>query len=166
MFVLFSTAYPCILDVNAKTCAFGIPSVSAWRAVAVAVTDPNFPVPTSSGIFAIIFAVFGSFMVIVRDYVWVGKLAWVRAYHPNMMCIALAFVLPQTVYGTAELMGAILAYVWAKKNPKSFDVLGYAIAAGLIAGEGIGGVINAIFQVAGIAGDKYGSQIACPGDSC
>lgn len=32
---------------------------------------------------------------------------------------------------------------------------------------GIGGVINAIFQVAGIAGpDPYGTQIACPANSC
>lgn len=37
----------------------------------------------------------------------------------------------------------------------------------LIAGEGIGGVINAVFQIAGIAGpDPYGTNIACPGDPC
>jgi uncharacterized oligopeptide transporter (OPT) family protein len=84
-----------------------------------------------------------------------------------MMCIGLAFTVPQTVYGTAMLIGAIIAAVWARKNPKSFDVYGFAIAAGFIAGEGIGGVINAIFQVAGIAGpDPYGTQIACPGESC
>lgn len=63
------------------------------------------------------------------------------------MCIGLAFTLPQTYYGTAMLIGAIPSYYWAKRNPKSFDILGYAVAAGLIAGEGIGGVINAIFQV-------------------
>jgi uncharacterized oligopeptide transporter (OPT) family protein len=44
---------------------------------------------------------------------------------------------------------------------------GFAVAAGLIAGEGIGGVVNAIFQIAGIAGpDPYGTQIACPVNSC
>ena len=79
-----------------------------------------------------------------------------------MMCIGLAFVLPQTVYGTAMVIGSVWATVWAKRNPKTFDIYGYAIAAGLIAGEGIGGVINAIFQVAGISGDKYGSNVACP----
>jgi hypothetical protein len=53
-------------------------------------------------------------MVLLRHYVWVGKRAWIRTCkyqtfdfvcysvltmtldHPNMMCIALAFVLPQT----------------------------------------------------------------------
>jgi len=105
-------------------------------------------------------------MVLIRHYVWVGKLEWVRVYHPNMMCIALAFVLPQTYYGLAMIMGAVPSYFWAKRWPKNFDVFGYAIAAGLIAGEGIGGVINAIFQVAGISGDMYGTNIACPGDAC
>ncbi|OCK81683.1 oligopeptide transporter [Lepidopterella palustris CBS 459.81] len=166
MFQLFTTAYPCIIDVNADTCAFSAPSVAAWRAVAVAVTDPTFPIPTSSGIFAVVFACFGSMMVLIRHYVWVGKLEWVKAYHPNMMCIGLAFVLPQTVYGTAMVIGSTWAHVWMKKNPRTFDVFGYAVAAGLIAGEGIGGVINAIFQVAGISGDKYGTNIACPQNSC
>jgi uncharacterized oligopeptide transporter (OPT) family protein len=62
------------------------------------------------------------------------------------------------------VIGATWASVWARKNPRAFDILGYAIAAGLIAGEGIGGVINAILQIANVAGDKKGTQIGCPGD--
>jgi len=168
LFVLFSTAYPCIINIDATgKCPFVAPSVSAWRAVAVAMTQKDFPVPLSSGIFAIVISIFGGVMVLVRHYAYRGRYEWLRAYHPNMMCIGLAFTVPQTVYGTAMLIGAIIAAVWARKNPKSFDVYGFAIAAGFIAGEGIGGVINAIFQVAGIAGpDPYGTQIACPGESC
>jgi uncharacterized oligopeptide transporter (OPT) family protein len=162
MFQLFATAYPCIIDIEAETCAFAIPSVSAWRATAVAVTDPTFPIPTSSGIFAIVFSIFGSFMVVVRHYVWVGRLEWMKKYHPNMMCIGLAFVLAQTQYGTAMTIGATAAAIWQRKNPEHFDIYGYAVAAGLIAGEGIGGVINAVFQIAGISGSVYGSNVACP----
>jgi len=65
------------------------------------------------------------------------------------------------------VIGAVPAYFWAKKNPKSFEIYGFAVAGGLIAGEGIGGVINAVFQIAGIAGpDPYGTNIACPADAC
>ena len=79
----------------------------------------------------------------------------------------MAFLLPQTVYGTAMVIGAVPAFFWMKRNAKHFDIYGYAVAAGLIAGEGIGGVINAIFEVAGIAGpNPYGTQIACPAESC
>lgn len=49
-----------------------------------------------------------------------------------------------------------------KKNPASFDMFGYAIAAGLIAGEGIGGVVNAVLQILKVAGDRYGTTIGCP----
>jgi len=106
-------------------------------------------------------------MVIVRHYAYNGKFAKYRIYHPNMMCIGLAFTMVQTYYGTAMCIGAIPAYFWAKRNPKSFDIYGYAIAAGLIAGEGIGGVINAVFQIAGIAGpDPYGTTAGCPGGAC
>ena len=87
--------YPCVITKD-EHCPFSYPSVAAWNAVAVAVTDPTLPIPLSSGIFAIVFAIIGSIMVFIRHYVWVGRLEWVRAYHPNMMCVALAFVLPQT----------------------------------------------------------------------
>jgi uncharacterized oligopeptide transporter (OPT) family protein len=95
MFRLFMKAYPCIINMDDE-CPFTYPSVAAWRAVAIAVTDPTFPIPPSSGYFSIAFAAFGSFMVLLKHYAWRGKLDWVKAYHPNMMCIALAFVLPQT----------------------------------------------------------------------
>ncbi|EME86509.1 uncharacterized protein MYCFIDRAFT_202529 [Pseudocercospora fijiensis CIRAD86] len=167
LFMLFAKAYPCILDSTAEHCPFSAPSVAAWKAVAVAMTDPEFPVPTSSGIFSIIFAILGGVMIIIRHYVYRGTWEKYRVYHPNMMCVALAFVLPQTYYGLAMIIGALPCYYWAKRKPKSFDIYGYAIAAGLIAGEGIGGVVNAIFQVAGIAGpDPYGTNIACPANSC
>lgn len=42
----------------------------------------------------------------------------------------------------------------------------YALASGFIGGEGIGGVVNAILQLAGIGGSTYGTNIACPLDSC
>jgi uncharacterized oligopeptide transporter (OPT) family protein len=60
------------------------------------------------------------------------------------------------------VMGALASHFWSNKNPKHYEIFGYAVAAGLIAGEGIGGVINAIFQVLGIDGDRHGSTVACP----
>ena len=156
-----------MLNANDLTCTFPGPSIAAWQAVTQAITDPEFPVPTSSGIFAIVFSVFGVIMIFIRHYAYRGKWEKYRVYHPNMMCIGLAFVLDATQYGTAMTIGATAAYFWARKNPQSFDIYGFAIAAGFIAGEGIGGVINAIFQIAGIAGPvPYGTQIACPADSC
>jgi uncharacterized oligopeptide transporter (OPT) family protein len=61
------------------------------------------------------------------------------------------------------VIGALISHIWSKKHFKSWELLGYAVAAGLIAGEGIGGVINAILELAGVSGEKYGSNVLCPG---
>lgn len=166
IFVLFATAYPCINDAAAVSCAFQVPSVSAWRAVAVAVTDRTLPIPASSKNFAIAFACFGGLMALVRHVLWTRRWEWVREYHPNVMVMSLAFVVPATVYSSAMLTGAIIAAVWAKKSPLSFGMYGYAVAAGLMAGEGIGGVLNAMLQIVGLSGDVWGAQIGCPGGRC
>ena len=150
-------AYPCVLDLKAKTCTFTAPSVAAWRAVAIAVTDPTFPVPNSSGIFSLCIGAFVIVVVVFRHNYLVGYREKYRTYVPNFMAVGLAFVLPTTQYGTAMLIGSIIAFYWAKRNPTSFDLLCYAIAGGMIAGEGLGGVINAILEIAGVGSSKYGS---------
>lgn len=158
-------AYPCVLDINADVCAFSAPSVSAWRAVAIAVTDPEFPLPPSSSIFALVIGIFAIVVVILRHNFLTGHREKYRIYIPNFMSIGLAFVLPATQYGTAMLVGSLIAIFWAKKNPVHFDIYCYAVAAGLIAGEGLGGVFNAILEIAGIGPSIYGSPAGCPGDS-
>jgi uncharacterized oligopeptide transporter (OPT) family protein len=69
-FVLFSNAYPCILDENlADTCQFSLPSVAAWKAVATAVTGASFPIPKSSAITALMLGLV-SIGVVVAKYLW------------------------------------------------------------------------------------------------
>ena len=83
-----------------------------------------------------------------------------------MMIISLAFLLPSTVYGTAMLIGASLAWVWNMKSPQTCATFGYAVAAGFMAGEGIGGVINAALTAMGVDFDKIGTNLLCPGGKC
>jgi uncharacterized oligopeptide transporter (OPT) family protein len=108
-------------------------------------TDPDFPVPPSSGIFAIVFAIFGVGLVFFRHWCYhSGRKSWTK-WIPNMLIMGLAFLLPQTQYGTAMSMGAVITNVWQSKNMVSFEIYGYSVAAGLIAGEGIGGVVSFSF---------------------
>ena len=95
MFILFMKAYPCIITMEDE-CPFSYPSVAAWRATTIAVTDPSFPIPPSSAYFSVAFSLLGAAMSLIKHFYEVGDRAWMRTYHPNMMCIALAFVLPQT----------------------------------------------------------------------
>ncbi|KAL9064218.1 MAG: hypothetical protein Q9161_009012 [Pseudevernia consocians] len=166
VYVLFASAYSCVNDAGATHCAFQVPSAAAWRAIAVAATDPASSIPRSSVIFAVILAVLGSASVLVRHHLWTGRWHWMRQYHPSMMVIAMAFIIPASIYATAILMGALLTWYWMKVSARSFEKYGYAVAAGWIAGEGIGGVINAVMQIVGISGDEFGTQMGCPGGIC
>ncbi|KAI1094345.1 oligopeptide transporter [Rostrohypoxylon terebratum] len=166
MFVLFTSAYPCILDADAKHCAFAVPSVAAWAAVAQAVTDPAVSIPLTSGIFSIVMGVFCIGQVVFRHFYLVGEREKYREYLPNWGAIALSFVLPNPVFTTAAMFGAIVAWIWRKWKLQSFDLYGYAVAAGFIAGEGLGGVVGAILQIAGVSGDILGTSVGCPAGYC
>ncbi|KAL3418201.1 oligopeptide transporter [Phlyctema vagabunda] len=166
LFVLFTSAYPCILRPDDfETCPFAAPSVSAWKAVTQAVTDPNVSIPKTSGIFSIVMGVFSILQVVFRHYYLVGSREKYRAYLPNWGAIALSFVIPSPVFTNAALLGAIIAAIWKKFRPQSFEMLGYAVAAGMIAGEGLGGVVGACLQLGGVI-DGYGTMAGCPANEC
>ena len=83
-----------------------------------------------------------------------------------MMVIALAFIIPASVYGTAMTIGAVVAAVWSWRQPRGFELFGHAVAAGFMAGEGIGGVVNAVLQIVGWSGEVWGTTVGCPAGVC
>lgn len=61
------------------------------------------------------------------------------------------------------MFGSITGWWWKKYFPNSWEAYGFAIAAGLIAGEGLAGVINAALELGEVSGSYYGTTIATPG---
>lgn len=168
MFLIFASAYPCILsaedtagDGGDYQCEFPAPSVAAWRAIVLAVTRPESPIPRSSWVFSIAMAVLASVMVLVKN-LFTSTWNRIQPYYPNMMIMAMAFTLPSTQYGTAMFIGAVIASVWKRKWPDGFEKYAYAVAAGAMAGEGIGGVINAILSGIGLDGGNFGTTVGTP----
>ncbi|KAL8284034.1 hypothetical protein RQP46_005147 [Phenoliferia psychrophenolica] len=140
LFVLFSEAYPCII---------GIPSVAAWSAVAQATTSVNgLPLPTTSAIFSLILALSGVAMTIIKKRFVDPRY---HIYFPNLMAFGLSFTLPpgQSQYGLAMAVSSVAAYFWKKRRPSQYDIYAFPIAAGMMAGEGIGGVLNALLVMYG-----------------
>ncbi|KAF8921979.1 OPT oligopeptide transporter protein-domain-containing protein [Mucidula mucida] len=161
LFILFTKATPCILYLpDDGVCTYGAPSVAAWAAVAVAVSAPKLPVPASSGYTAIGLSIFAMLCVAVK-HLWIPKKYWI--YMPNWNSVGLGFVVPQVYYPIAMTVGAIFNYIWKKRNPASFDMYMFAVGAGLLAGEGLGGVFQALLAVIGVdGGSGYGTAIGCP----
>jgi uncharacterized oligopeptide transporter (OPT) family protein len=85
LFILFTTASPCIITGDLP-CAYGAPSISAWTAVAYAVTASSLPVPSSSGWTAIGISIFAAASVVVK-HLWIPRKYWV--WFPNWNAIGL-----------------------------------------------------------------------------
>jgi uncharacterized oligopeptide transporter (OPT) family protein len=49
VFLVFTKAYPCIIDHTIEKCPFSLPAVLAWKSVAQAMTALESPIPKSSG---------------------------------------------------------------------------------------------------------------------
>jgi len=163
LYILFTTASPCIMyPPKTGQCTYGAPSVSAWAAVSFAVTSPKLPIPSSSGITAVCLSILAVVSVVVKHH-FIPKKYWV--YVPNWNAFGLAFVVPQTFYPIAMAVGSTVMHFWMKRSPKSFDMYMFAISAGLLAGEGLGGVFQALLAVAGVGGSDKGTAIGCPGFS-
>ncbi|KAL4245457.1 oligopeptide OPT transporter family protein [Abortiporus biennis] len=161
LFILFTTASPCILHPPASgECTYAAPSVSAWAAVATAVSAPSLPIPPSSGYTAIAISIFAAISVVIK-HLWIPKKYW--HWVPNWNAVGLAFVVPQTFYPIAMAAGSVFNYIWQKRNPAGFDMYMFAIAAGLLAGEGLGGVFQALLAVVKVDGSLFGTSIGCPG---
>ncbi|KAI0371064.1 OPT oligopeptide transporter [Pilatotrama ljubarskyi] len=161
LFILFTTASNCILHPNVdENCPYQAPSVSAWVAVAVAVTSPSLPIPSSSGYTAIGLGIFVLISVIVK-HLYIPKKYW--PYIPNWNAVGLAFVAPQIPFSIAMAIGSVFNYLWMKRNPAGFDMYMFAVAAGMLAGEGLGGVLQALLAIAKVDGSIFGTAIGCPG---
>lgn len=168
LFIVFAKAYPCVItqDSNAR-CVFAAPSVAAWKAVAIAVTNRGgINIPLSSGIFAIVMGVITMVQAVVRHYYLVGEREKYREWLPNWGAAALPMILPNPSILNTAAYGAIAGYLWKRYFPNNWELYAYSVAAGMIAGEGLGGVVNAIITIAGADGEKYGVFIACPAEIC
>lgn len=69
LFILFASAYPCILDAEATSCSFSGPSIAAWRVVGiVAASKSGLPVPSACAYTALAMGLFSSLIVVVRVF--------------------------------------------------------------------------------------------------
>jgi len=84
-----------------------------------------------------------------QDYL-IPKKYW--GYVPNWNAIGLAFVVPQVYYSIAMAVGSSVNYFWMLRNPAGYDMYMFAISAGMLAGEGLGGVFQALLAIIGVDG--------------
>ncbi|KAF9430098.1 hypothetical protein BGZ76_000974 [Entomortierella beljakovae] len=146
LFILYTKAYPCVLDSTIENCQFEVPAVVAWENVCRILTGEG-SIPTSSMILTIVCCVLGIANVVIR--VKFVPDSW-KPYWINLNAVGLGFINPSPAIAVAMLVGWTAGWVWKKVSIRSHERLMYSVSAGLIAGVGIAGLINAALTISGV----------------
>ena len=121
------------------------PAAHAWRAVAELLAQGLDALPPMAT-----YAVAGGFLLGIIIPVF-RKFApkSLQPYVPSTLAIGIAFIVP-AYYAVAMFIGSMILVVWQKVNKKQALALSFAVASGLVAGEGIAGIPKALLVMFGV----------------
>ncbi len=136
-YMLVTSAYPLGGDQLPAPAAF------AWKAMAELLTQGPGALPPNAGIAVAAGAVFGALLPILR------RVPALAPYLPSGLAIGIAFIV-QAFYSLVIFFGAVVLVVWQSTGPASARRLSFAVASGLVAGEGLFGIAKAAMTLLGV----------------
>ncbi|KAF9109610.1 hypothetical protein BGX27_007411 [Mortierella sp. AM989] len=148
LFLLYTTAYPCILDSTIEKCRFPLPSVKAWANFCLLVTGQG-KIPTEAMYTMIACAVLAFLNIFIRNKF--VPAAW-RPYWPNLNALGIGFIAITPNIGISFVIGWAIGKLWKRRNAIHYEKLMYSVGAGLVGGAGIAGMITAVFTIFEVPG--------------
>ena len=121
------------------------PAAHAWKAMAELLANGFDSLPTHAPEAILGGLLFGALIPILRKVL--GKEG--SKYLPSGLAFGIAFIVP-AYYSLAMFFGALMFLIWKKRRPEAAEKLGFSVASGLIAGEGLMGIVTAILTLLGI----------------
>lgn len=118
---------------------FPAPAAHAWKAMAELLSQGFDALPPMATYAVAAGLAFGIFMSVLNKH---GPKA-IRPYLPSGLAFGIAFIVP-AYYAVAMFLGSMVLVIWRKTNLSSAKKLSFAVASGLVAGEGLMGVITSI----------------------
>ncbi|KAH0484106.1 MAG: hypothetical protein KVP17_004916 [Porospora cf. gigantea B] len=155
-YYLFSSAYDSFPNED-----FAAPAVSAWYAVALVMSEGIHNLPDNSQWFCVAFVVVSSICTIVK-HVWLRTpdKAHIAKWFPMWTVWGLA-MMTGIHYGVMMSIGALLFhYTWRHVSRDTHNHLNFVVMSGIIAGNGIQGILSAILQLGGLGKFKRPTQWA------
>jgi OPT family oligopeptide transporter len=119
------------------------PSAFAWKAMADLLAKGLDALPTHAEWAVLAGALFGIAVPVLR-----AKAPATRRWLPSGLAFGIAFIIP-AFYSLTFLVGAIAFWVWRRRSGRTAEALGFAVASGLIAGEGLAGILTAVLKLSG-----------------
>jgi OPT family oligopeptide transporter len=109
------------------------PAAFAWKAMAEVLTQGLDALPQHAIAAVIAGLIFGSAVPLARKF-----LGW--TWLPSGLAMGVAFIVP-AYYSVAMFIGGMIFLAWKRADPVNAEGLGFAVASGLLAGEGLMGVV-------------------------
>ncbi|KAF7724255.1 hypothetical protein EC973_001211 [Apophysomyces ossiformis] len=162
LFILFSTAYPCIInpDLDAE-CQFQLVAVKAWYEVTKILTGDGAPLSRPCVIFTIVCAVLGVAGPVTRHFLLPKKY---HRYFPSISAAGIAMINYQAEVPIAMFVGWAAGQIWKRYWPRQHGDFMYSVAGGLIAGQGISSLLRAVFTICNIPANVI--TASCIGGQC
>ncbi|KAF9379032.1 hypothetical protein CPB97_009204 [Podila verticillata] len=160
LFILYTSAYECIIDESIKKCEFGLVSVVTWQAVCKLLTTGG-TVPKASVITAGICCVLAIANLLIRIKLVPQKF---RPYWINLNAVGLGLINPSPALAMAMLTGWAAGRIWIKISQSSHEKYMYSIAGGFISGVGVAGIVKALLVLGKVPAGSV--TWACTDDIC
>ena len=119
------------------------PAAHAWKAMAELLSKGFDALPQYSIYAVIVAAALGTLFAILQ------KSKSLKSYVPSGLAMGIAFIIP-AYYSFVMLYGLIIWLIWKKISPDSNEKMTFSLASGLIAGEGLMGIVNAVLTILGV----------------
>ncbi len=119
------------------------PAAFSWKAMAELLTQGLDALPPNSEAAVACGAAFGALLPILR------RSPSLAPYIPSGLAIGIAFIV-QAFYSLIIFFGALVLVAWQKARPASAAKLSFAVASGLVAGEGLFGIFKAAMTLLGV----------------
>ena len=119
------------------------PAAFAWKAMAELLAKGTDALPAFALEAALIAAIVGIVLPLLR------KVPKIAPYVPSGLAMGIAFIIP-AFYSLVIVYGMVGWLIWRRVSPGTVDKYNFALASGLVAGEGLMGIVNAVLTIFGV----------------
>ena len=112
------------------------PAAFSWKAMAELLTQGLDALPPHAEVAVAAGAAFGALLSVLR------RIPVLAPYLPSGLAIGIAFIV-QAFYSLVIFLGSLALVIWQRSSPVSAKKLSFAVASGLVAGEGLFGIFKA-----------------------
>lgn len=119
------------------------PAAFAWKAMAELLAKGFDALPPYALEAVVVAAIVGVLSALLR------KVDGIKAYVPSGLAMGIAFIIP-AYYSMVMVYGCVVWLIWRARNPESVSKYDFALASGLVAGEGLMGIVNAVLTILGV----------------